>query len=138
MASDSVSYKALPVGDDVIQSDDTSSVPRDSITSYMPVGKAPLPPQLRGIFWMTDQGKQSALMSFGGPSGHAEYNTGSVDEHGCISIKLNGFRNWTMADAETFSGYRAKDLIYHFEFDDAQNPTFAEILPEDAARGVKV
>lgn len=128
----------LPVGDDVVQSDVTSSVPIDAITSYMTIGKAPLPPQLRGIFWLTDQGDQSALMSFGGPSGHPEYNTGSIDEDGSLIIKLNGFRNWTFADADSFKKYRPKDITYHFEFDNAEDPTFAQIELEIAGCGLTV
>lgn len=93
------------------------------------VGTAPLPQTLRGIFWLADPEKKSALMSFGGPNGDAPGWCSTGKLHGTkYRIRVAGDRSWAFAAPTSLP--EAIDLIYNFEFDDASSPTFAHVLPE--------
>jgi hypothetical protein len=110
------------------------SVPIADITGDYPIkkGTAPLPPQLQGVFWLTAQSTGSALMSFGGPSGHPVLNTGTLDEDGTCFISLGRYQKWSFASQEDGnckkSANPANDLVYEFNFDDAEDPQFCSIV----------
>ncbi|CAE8619220.1 unnamed protein product [Polarella glacialis] len=93
-------------------------------------GKAPLPAALRGVFWLSGQEDKSALASFFGPS-----NDGGGCSTGHLSgttlkIRCGGDRCWAEASAGPADRHRYLDLTYNFVFDDAENPTKAQIYPE--------
>mmetsp|Transcript_108923 Transcript_108923/g.347747 ORF Transcript_108923/g.347747 Transcript_108923/m.347747 type:complete len:377 (-) Transcript_108923:268-1398(-) len=93
-------------------------------------GTAPLPMALRGVFWLTDQQDSSAMMTFGGPSNDGGgCSTGQLLDDRC-KMRCAGDRSWAEASQAPFFKV---DLIYHFVFDDASNPTKGQIYPEWAA-----
>lgn len=95
----------------------------------MLIGKAPMPKALRGLFWLTNQGAAgSVLASFGGPSNDGGgCSTGQLLDKR-YKIRCAGDRTW--ADANDSLGDDLYDLMYHFVFDDAANPTRAAIYPQ--------
>jgi len=98
----------------------------------------PLPANLRGVFWLSDQKTQSALITFA-PNGQAD---GPWCSHGDLIlnrylIRVSGDRVWTFATEES-AGYdlaQGLRLVYDFSFDSATNPTHATIYPIPALLG---
>jgi hypothetical protein len=98
----------------------------------IPVGKAPLPQNLRGVFWLSDQAKQSALITFAanGASDCQWCSYGNLILNRYL-IRVDGDHTWSFA-TESSAGYdivRAGSLIYDFAFNDATDPTHAIINP---------
>jgi len=94
------------------------------------VGTAPLPVALQGVWWVIGESSGSSLLSFGGPN-----NDGNGCSLGYISGEKNSYKiraegDGVMAASEP-SGLdkiiEAGDKTYHFEFDDAANPTFGQV-----------
>lgn len=111
------------------------SVKVDDITGDGPfrLGEAPLPEVMRGLFWLTQQGSGSAVASFGGPSNDGGgCSTGVLDE-AKYTIRCSGDRVW---GGKTLGWTVDPDLVYHFTFDSADNPTKVEITPEFRKLGV--
>jgi len=110
------------------------SVQVESITGDGPLilGTASLPGDLQGLFWLSQQGTRSALVSFGGPTRDScGTSTGQLADRQ-YAIRVTGDRIWTFAEQEgrSQSLVEALDLIYHFVFDDPINPKRAQIYPE--------
>jgi len=99
----------------------------------MRVAVAPMPAALRGIFWLTEQGQGSALVSMAGPTHDGGgCNTGHLVKN-FYSVRVSGDRVWANPHnrEDPFSDFtRYGDLVYHFAFDDAQNPKKCQIYPE--------
>ncbi|CAK0831519.1 unnamed protein product, partial [Prorocentrum cordatum] len=97
------------------------------------VGASPLPEQLRGIFWLTDQGKSSALISFGGPNadrvtdGGKNCSSGRLDSDKKLCIRVSGDRVWSLRSRLLAFVYAVNDIRYIFTFDSSVNPTYATI-----------
>eukprot|EP00429_Kryptoperidinium_foliaceum_P020007 CAMPEP_0176048166 /NCGR_PEP_ID=MMETSP0120_2-20121206/23924_1 /TAXON_ID=160619 /ORGANISM="Kryptoperidinium foliaceum, Strain CCMP 1326" /LENGTH=372 /DNA_ID=CAMNT_0017381581 /DNA_START=61 /DNA_END=1179 /DNA_ORIENTATION=- len=100
------------------------------------VATAPMPKALRGVFWLSGQGRGTALVSFAGPShdgggcstGHLQGNM--------YSIRCSGDRVWSWADeTDKFNIWATQqgDLVYHFVFDNAEQPKNCQIYPESRA-----
>lgn len=104
------------------------------------VGKAPLPAAVRGVFWLSNQRDSSALASFGGPSNDgggcsvgellSADGASSGDLRGRYKIRCGGDRTWAEASMGPVSRHPQLDLVYHFVFDSAAEPTKAQIYPE--------
>jgi len=95
----------------------------------MLVGGASLPESLRGVFWLSKQGNQSALMSFGGPNADGGWTSVGRLVGLRYRVRVLGDRVWSFAGLES-SGKKIVDLgdlIYEFTFNDAKAPTFAQI-----------
>lgn len=111
------------------------SVQVEDITADGPLllGTAPLPENLQGLFWLTQQASGSAVASFGGPSRDGGgCSTGQLASDGRYDVRVAGDRVWSLADdGTTISKFiEAADLVYHFIFDDSANPKKAQIYPE--------
>lgn len=111
------------------------SVKVDDIKADGPirVGVGPgLPASLQGVYWLTEQGKSSALASFGGPSGcGGGCSIGQLDEKNRYKVRVAGDRVWAYAKTKEVGGLASSiDLVYHFVFNDAKNPTKCQIYPE--------
>eukprot|EP00928_Gymnodinium_smaydae_P089042 TRINITY_DN73048_c0_g1_i1.p1 TRINITY_DN73048_c0_g1~~TRINITY_DN73048_c0_g1_i1.p1 ORF type:complete len:286 (-),score=38.38 TRINITY_DN73048_c0_g1_i1:201-1058(-) len=97
------------------------------------VGKAPLPPQLRGVFWLSDQGKSSALATFGGPNddkvvdGGKPCSSGDIGSDKKYCIRVSGDRTWSLRSSFLAWLYATIDIRYIFNFDSAEDPTYATI-----------
>lgn len=110
------------------------SVKVEDITGAGPlrVATAPLPAVMRGIFWLTEQGRSSALASFAGPTKDGGgCSTGQLD-NGKYKVRVGGDRVWAFAD-DKFTSWKfveGADLIYNFVFDDGEKPTRVQIYPE--------
>lgn len=105
------------------------------VNGPMIIGKAPLPLSLRGVFWLTDQEDSSCLMSFGGPNGDGGIcSSGSLDDDGSYKVRVLGDRVWSYG-CECDEG--PVELIYHFVFDDVEEPTHADIHPMGNRVGLK-
>jgi len=94
----------------------------------MRIGTAPLPSQLRGVFWLKDQGDSSSLVSFAKSNDGDGVSPGVMPSDGVYKVRVRGDRTWSFAD-QSFnweaSGWM--DLIYSFNFNDASNPTEAVV-----------
>ena len=67
----------------------------------MRIGGGALPEALRGVFWLTDQGDSSALMSFAQSNDGGGYSTGVVTPTsggGRIEVRVGGDRVWSFSD----------------------------------------
>mmetsp|Transcript_1231 Transcript_1231/g.2124 ORF Transcript_1231/g.2124 Transcript_1231/m.2124 type:complete len:251 (-) Transcript_1231:114-866(-) len=146
-SSSSREFLGVSINDD--EGDPTSSIaPRKKgyirqITPQAPfiLGQDPLPPQLRGLWWFTRQGNASALMSFGGPNADGgNCSTGRLKEDGSYAVRVCGDRVWAAAEFDELSqtGTEVLDIIYHFKFDDPDNPQFAQITGEINTNSVDV
>merc|ERR1711924_88974 len=89
-----------------------------------------LPAVLQGIFWLTQQGTSSALASFGGPSGDGGGCSTGILASNRYKVRVSGDRVWAFAEQDKFAALEKVDLIYHFVFDHATNPTRCQIYPE--------
>jgi len=97
-------------------------------TTPMRIGTAPLPPQLRGVFWLQDQGDSSSLVSFAASNDGDGVSPGAIPADGIYRVRVRGDRTWSFADMSF--NWRASgwmDLVYSFNFDDATNPTEAMV-----------
>jgi len=98
------------------------------------IGTAPLPPQLRGVFWLAEQGDSSALMSFAKSEDGAGLSQGKLalepsDGFG-YKIRVGGDKIWSFHDrASSWALVELLDLVYKFRFDNPQSPTEAQIIP---------
>merc|ERR1719362_1217371 len=107
----------------------------EQLETEMPmiVGTAPLPTQLRGVFWVGNQGKSSALCSFGGPnkdkveSGGKECSSGKIGSDRKYCIRVSGDRVWSLRSNILSFVYAVNDIRYVFTFDSAENPKYATI-----------
>lgn len=99
------------------------------------------PVALRGLFWLTEQGDSSSLMSAaksydGGNMGQGELRQGEY----AMSIRVGGDRSWSFADAPggNFETVELLDLVYHFRLvtGSLENPTGFEIIPEARNLGI--
>mmetsp|Transcript_89545 Transcript_89545/g.191882 ORF Transcript_89545/g.191882 Transcript_89545/m.191882 type:complete len:374 (-) Transcript_89545:42-1163(-) len=110
------------------------SVRVEDITSAGPLtlGTAPLPEVMQGIFWLTAQGRSSALASFGGPTRDGGGCSPGQLADGRYDVRVAGDRVWAFADPEYLSWkfVEAVDLVYHFIFDDTLSPKKVQIYPE--------
>lgn len=98
----------------------------------MVVGVAPLPENIQGLWWLTNQGASSALVSFGGPNfDGAGCSTGLLDPYGRTRVRVEGERSFSTAQRDYADlGLEAFDGVYDFYFntnDTHSNPTFAHI-----------
>jgi len=98
------------------------------------VATAPLPASLRGVFWLAEQGDSSALMSFAKSNDGKGLSQGELDPNANdgyqYKIRVGGDRVWSFHDKATSWGLaEVIDLVYKFQFDDAANPTHAQIIP---------
>lgn len=94
-----------------------------------------LPTQLKGVFWLEDQGHQSTLMSFGGPTpdSAAGFSTGQISDDGSYATRLCGEGVWCFGDeAHGSHAEQASDKCYVWQFDDPEDPTFADICMYNA------
>lgn len=119
-------------------SDQIWQVPVDQITGDFPIarGVAPLPPQLRGIFWLQDQDSGSALMSFSGGSGHPLISTGAIDDDGRYFVSLTRYYKWSWARGRAEMLFvKKQNAVYEFQFDDPDDPTHADIILHSGHQG---
>lgn len=81
-----------------------------------------LPPSMQGIFWLTEQGDSSALMSFATSNDGddlSKLDMESADGYG-IKIRVGGDRVWSFHDKATSWGLvEVLDLVYKFRFEKA-------------------
>jgi hypothetical protein len=115
----------------------------DGSGATLNIGTAPLPTELQGVFWLTEQGDSSALMSFAqtkdgggistGEVGTATSSTGATV--GKYRVRVGGDRSWSFHDRST--NWRLAhwlDLIYNFELEYASDGSgsivAAQIKPE--------
>jgi len=93
-----------------------------------------LPPNLQGIFWLTDQGDSSAIVSFGAPGQSkdgGDLNPGYLTEcETSISVRVGGDRNWAFhSQGSSWELVEGVDLVYQFQFDNIQDPQRCTIIP---------
>jgi len=101
-------------------------------------GAESLPTALRGVFWLSDQGIQSALITFAS-NNNAD---GPWCSHGSLIlnrylIRVSGDKVWSWATEEN-AGYDLAyglRLVYDFGFDSTTDPTHATIYPILTALG---
>lgn len=95
------------------------------------IGKAPLPKQLRGVFWLAEQGDSSALMSFAKSNDGKGYSSGALrDGQYNYEIRVGGDRVWSFHDKSTSWGLvEIIDLVYKFAFDSVTDPKAGQIIP---------
>jgi len=111
------------------------SLTLDQLESKMPImiGKAPLPQQLRGVFWVGNQSKSSALCSFGGPNddevteGGKSCSSGKIGSDKKYCIRVSGDRAWSLRSSLLSFVYAVNDIRYVFTFDSAEDPKYATI-----------
>jgi len=97
-------------------------------TTPMRIGTAPLPAQLRGVFWLTDQGDSSSLVSFAASNDGNGISPGVMPADGVYRVRVRGDRTWSFADQSfNWEASGLMDLIYSFNFNDATNPTEAVV-----------
>lgn len=107
----------------------TASFILDKDKIPLPTGTSPLPPQLRGMFWLSDQKESSAMMTFA--SNHGAdclwCSTGKLLGQ-YYRIRVTGDCIWSFAEAgENWNLAEDVGLVYDFKFNDGANPTFAHI-----------
>lgn len=98
------------------------------------IGTAPLPSQLRGVFWLAEQGDSSALMSFARSEDGAGLSQGALAQTPSdgyhYKIRVGGDKIWSFHDKSTSWGLvELLDLVYKFTFDSPSNPTSGQIIP---------
>lgn len=100
--------------------------------AYMVIGKKPLPPQLRGLFWLTNMSNGPALMSFGGPISSTPSDgcsSGKLDKHGKYCLREAGEGTFMSASKDNFLYAFARTCDKHllYQFDSPTNPSNAEM-----------
>lgn len=97
------------------------------------LGTAPIPESLRGLFWLSEQGKSSALVSFGGPNADSVEDGGRACSSGELQkkfcVRVSGDRTWSMMSDTLAWVYGVHDFRYIFTLDDLENATEASIDP---------
>jgi len=97
-------------------------------TTPMRIGVDPLPLQLRGVFWLKDQGDSSSLVSFAKSNDGDGVSPGAIPSDGVYKVRVRGDRTWSFADQSfNWEASGIMDLIYSFNFNDATNPTEAVV-----------
>ena len=98
----------------------------------MLIGTDPMPPQMRGLFWVRAQGESSCLASLGGPSRDGGGCSTGVLRETSYFVRVPGDRTWAFADKDvgTLKAAALGDLIYRFEWDSVSNPTSCQIYPK--------
>jgi len=84
-----------------------------------------LPPVLQGVFWLTEQGDSSALMSFGTSNDGAGLSKLDLTQSDYqFRIRVGGDKVWSFHDkAKSWGLVEAADLIYNFRMEGADgNP----------------
>jgi hypothetical protein len=102
-----------------------------------------LPPSMQGVFWLTEQGDSSALMSFA-PSrdgaGLSSFTINPSDGYH-FKVRVGGDRVWSFHDkASSWELVRGIDLIYNFRMENsagappatAADIAAAQIIPSTA------
>ena len=105
----------------------------------MLIGKAPMPKNLRGLFWLHAQGDSSCLASMGGPSNDGGgFSTGEMSKD--YWIRCSGDRSWAFADKDstTLALSAEFDVVYDFQWDSVDDPTFAQIYIKFLNTGFKI
>jgi len=95
------------------------------------IGGDSLPANLQGLFWLTEQEGSSSIMSFAGSDDGAPFSTGALTEDDTYQIKIAGDRIWSYKDPEDFNWRWFAPylgLSYEFLFNDATDPTYANII----------
>ena len=96
---------------------EVKSCPAKDVQGDFPlrVGRAPLPVELRGVFWLSDQGDGSALATFGGPSNDGGgCSTGEL--LGCrYKIRCGGDRTWAEASIGPVNRHPSMDMNNQIE-----------------------
>jgi len=100
--------------------------------SLMRIGGDSLPVQNRGVFWLTGQGSNSALISFAQSNDGRGVSPGTIPADGGYPVRVSGDRTWSFMIEGAGKGDNFMDLVYHFKFNSATDPTFAVITPEAA------
>lgn len=103
-------------------------------TGPIRIGTAPLPSQLRGVFWLAEQGDSSALMSFAGSEDGAGLSQGALALNPAdgyhYKIRVGGDKIWSFHDkASSWRLVELLDLVYKFKFNSPSNPTSGQIIP---------
>jgi hypothetical protein len=104
----------------------------DKKTTPIRIGQAPLPTQLRGVFWLSDQGDSSSLVSFA-PSNDGDHDgervsPGAMPSDAQYKVRVTGDRTWSFADKSfNWEASQVMDIVYEFDFDSATNPTTARV-----------
>ena len=118
------------------------------------VGKGPLPENLRGVFWLVDDGGD-ALVSLGAdPAGSSpgdECSTGQLDEHNCATVSTVRPGGWIFQGVATPAGmfggafpspadklYRDCGMKWQYCLDNATEPTKIDLKPSATRSCVNV
>jgi hypothetical protein len=97
-------------------------------TTPMRIGVAPLPPQLRGVFWLMNQSDSSSLVSFAKSNDGDGVSPGAIPADMKYKVRVRGDRTWSFADQSfNWEASGIMDLIYTFDFNDVTNPTEAVV-----------
>lgn len=129
----------------------TSQCSAMSDTGPIRVGKAEdgLPTSMQGVFWLTEQGDSSALMSFAQSkdgNGLSAFTMTPSDGYQ-IKVRVGGDRVWSFHDkASSWELVKGLDLVYNFRMEDADGgvPSTAEdiaaaqIIPSTANFGFEL
>lgn len=96
-----------------------------SATSPLTLGTAAmgLPESMQGVFWLTEQGDSSALMTFGTSNDGAGLSVLDLEQKNGygIEVRVGGDKVWSFHDQATSWGLVAfLDLIYKFQFETAE------------------
>lgn len=91
----------------------------DKDKTPMRIGKAPLPPQLRGVYWLSDQGDSSSLVSFAQSNDGDGLSPGAMPADGKYKVRVIGDKVWSFADRSfNWEASQVMDIIYEFDFDE--------------------
>lgn len=100
----------------------------------LPLAGDSCPKQLQGLFWLTDQGGKSSLVTFASSPSATKQRKG-LPRSGKLKIPVDGDRVWSFSDEGLLKVFKKLDrfgqkhLTYNFRFNNARNPTFAHIDP---------
>lgn len=95
-----------------------------------------VPKNLQGIFWLQNQKDSSAICSFAKSNDGGKLSTGYLVGKGGkkednYSIRVGGDKVWSFHSKGTsWKLVELLDLVYNFRFDNVENPTDAQIIPE--------
>lgn len=97
-----------------------------------------LPKSMQGVFWLTNQGDSSALMTFGASDDGGGLSSGVLEEGDVnYEIRVQGDRVWSFADqASSWELVEGIDLVYKFRMDSATEPTKGTIDPSSPVLGL--
>lgn len=101
------------------------------------VGGDSLPEQLQGVFWLTEQGASSSLMSFGQSNDGCGMSQGTLSEgKDSYEVRVTGDRAWSFSDDGTaMLAARLIDLAYVFQITEGgtSDPHHMQIIPKSIA-----